>query len=383
MPDVDLPPPPSTQSFAFVSWVSSNGRRACPLATFGARDPGALTARLACAEPPRADQPELKNASELRGAIVLVVRGGCTFAHKARLLQRAGAVAMVLANNTREEPLAAFTMGESLEDLAGNEDKDAQKLTLPCVMMCLRDVRELFKKFPPSVKTGALKLEILPSEEAQVVAQECLRIQREQHDAEQAGRGWKAIKSTTSSIFKLLEPQGASGNSSVDVSSPAMGDDGDAKSESIVDASPTETQPPPLAFVQWATSSSTYEVCFAPLADFCSAAAGASFSGKLVTCDPLLADKPLDNSEQLRGAVVLLKRGSCSFPEKLERVQRAGAVAAIVGNDDSKDSDAAFVMSVDHIDAANATLPSVMVSRRVKQPTDFYLSAGGLSHSQN
>ncbi|KAF4320552.1 hypothetical protein BBO99_00005513 [Phytophthora kernoviae] len=316
MPDVDLPPPPSTQSFAFVSWVSSNGRRACPLATFGARDPGALTARLACAEPPRADQPELKNASELRGAIVLVVRGGCTFAHKARLLQRAGAVAMVLANNTREEPLAAFTMGESLEDLAENEDKDAQELTLPCVMMCLRDVRELFKKFPPSVKTGALKLEILPSEEAQVIAQECLRIQREQHDAKQAGRGWKAIKSTTSSIFKLLEPQ-------------------------------------------------------------------ASFSGKFVTCDPLLADKPLNNSEQLRGAVALLKRGSCSFPEKLERVQRAGAVAAIVGNDDSKDFDAAFVMSVDHIDAANATLPSVMVSRRVKQPTDFYLSAGGLSHSQN
>ncbi|KAG7384410.1 hypothetical protein PHYPSEUDO_002598 [Phytophthora pseudosyringae] len=86
-----------------------------------------------------------------------------------------------------------------------------------------------------------------------------------------------------------------------------------------------------------------YEICFAPLADFCSASAGASYTGKLVACDPLLADKPLRNAAQLSGA-------------------RAGAVAAIVCNDEEEDLDAAFVMSVDHIDTTNATLPAVMIS---------------------
>ncbi|KAJ8537441.1 hypothetical protein ON010_g13155 [Phytophthora cinnamomi] len=84
--------------------------------------------------------------------------------------------------------------------------------------------------------------------------------------------------------------------------------------------------------------------------------------GKLVACDPLLADGPLVNAEQLSGAVALMRRGSCSFPEKIERAQRAGAVAAIVCNDDEDDLEAAFVMSVDHIDTSSATIPAVMIS---------------------
>ncbi|RLN89026.1 hypothetical protein BBJ28_00010179 [Nothophytophthora sp. Chile5] len=358
----------AAKEFAFVSWVGSNGRRACPLATFGSRAPQQLqNARLACAEPPRADQPELTNAAELCGAIALVVRGGCTFAHKARLLQRAGAVAMLLANNTREEPFAAFTMGESAEELAHNAATGAEELTLPCVMMCLRDVRGLFQKFPPSVKNGALTFEILPSAQAAAVAAECLQLQKQQQAAADGGRGWKAIKRTTSSIIKLLDPQTALPASSIAsiASSSSVEGEGEKTSEPVQ----TPTLPSPLfAFVQWATSASTYAISFAPLAEFAVVRAGASYSGKLVVCDPLLADQePLRNPKQLLGAVVLVRRGSCSFPEKLERLQRAGAVAAIVGNDDEKDPDAAFVMSVDHIDAANATLPAVMVSHNAFQ----------------
>ncbi|KAG7380065.1 hypothetical protein PHYPSEUDO_007811 [Phytophthora pseudosyringae] len=363
--DVVSLPARAAQEFALVSWDGSSGRRACPLATFGSREPQALNVRLACAEPPRADQPELKNAAELRGAIALVVRGGCSFAHKARLLQRAGAVAMLLANNTREEPLAAFTMGESSEELEENWRNGAEPITMPCVMMCLRDVRELFQKFPPSVKTGELSLEILQSaEEGAAVAETCLRVQRKLHDAAEAGKGWKAIKRTTTSIIKMLEPQTSISSGSGAVEAPNGGERGGPKSvESECDVATTrEKQPPLLAFVQWASSASTYEVCFSPLADFCSASAGALYTGKLVACDPLLADKPLRNAAQLGGAVALLRRGSCPFPEKLERVQRAGAVAAIVCNDDEEDLDAAFVMSVDHIDTTNATLPAVMIS---------------------
>ncbi|GMF15589.1 unnamed protein product [Phytophthora lilii] len=354
----------AAQAFAFVSWEGSNGRRACPLATFGSQQPQAMTARLACADPPRADQPQLKNAADMRGAIALVVRGGCSFAHKARLLQRAGAVAMLLANNTREEPLAAFTMGESPQELEKNAANGAEPIAMPCVMMCLRDVRELFQKFPPSVKTGVLTFEILESDEGALVAQACLRTQKELQAAAEIGKGWKAIKRTTTSIIKLLEPQNTAMSSNP--SPEATSKEGKETTESTDDAMDTavsqKPQQPLLAFVQWATSASTYEIRFAPLADFCSAKAGASYAGKLVMCDPLLADKPLRNEEQLRGAVALLRRGSCSFPEKLEHVQRAGAIAAIVCNDDEKDLDAAFVMSVDHIDAANATLPAVMIS---------------------
>ncbi|KAL4168778.1 hypothetical protein KRP22_012170 [Phytophthora ramorum] len=356
----------AAQEFAFVSWDGSSGRRACPLATFGCREPQARNTRLVCAEPPRADQPQLKNAAEIRGAIALVVRGGCSFAHKARLLQRAGAVAMLLANNTREEPLAAFTMGESLEEIEENERSGAEPITMPCVMMCLRDVRELFQKFPPSVKTGVLSFEILPSDESAAVAEECLKAQRGLYEAADAGKGWKAIKRTTTSIMKMLELQGSISTDSGVVQAPTLTKNGETKEvmsvEDTDNAVARENQPPLLAFVQWATSASSYEICFAPLAEFCTARAGASYTGKLVACDPLLADGPLKNAEQLSGAVALLRRGSCPFPEKLERVQRAGAVAAIVCNDDEEDLDAAFVMSVDKIDAANATLPAVMIS---------------------
>ncbi|KAK1946364.1 Ankyrin repeat and SOCS box protein 13 [Phytophthora citrophthora] len=341
------------QEFAFVSWDGSNGRRACPLAAFGSRAPHSFSARLICADPPRADQSELRNATELHGAIALVVRGGCSFAHKARLLQRAGAVAMLLANNSREEPLATFTMGEEEQD--EHEQNGTEEIAIPCVTMCLRDVRTLFQKFPPSVKTGVLSFEILPKEEAALVADACLRVQQELQEAAEAGKGWKAIKRTTTSLMKMLEP--VPGSSPVDTK--------EIESTQAATVSGTiEKQTPLLAFVQWATSPSTYELCFAPLADFCSATTGASYTGKLVACDPLLADKPLLNAQQLTGAVALLRRGACSFPEKLERVQRAGAVAAVVCNDDEQDLDAAFVMSVDRIDAANATLPAVMISHK-------------------
>ncbi|EEY56257.1 uncharacterized protein PITG_20558 [Phytophthora infestans T30-4] len=277
---------------------------------------------------------------------------------------------MLLANNTREEPLAAFTMGESSQELEENKKNEAESITIPCVMMCLRDVRELFQKFPPSVKTGELSFEILQREEGNAVAETCLRVQRELHNAAEAGKGWKAIKRTTTSIIKMLEPHNtpASDDMAEEVPSslyPAGTGELDAvKSESDTVIT-REQQPPLLAFVQWATSASTYEICFAPLADFCWAIAGASYTGKLVACDPLLADKPLINARELSGAVALLRRGSCSFPDKLERVQRAGAVAAIVCNDDEVDPDTAFVMSVDQIDAANAKLPAVMIPHTI------------------
>ena len=45
---------------------------------------------------------ELTGAPQVRGNIVYVKRGGCSFTQKARMAQQAGAIAMVVANTDRE-----------------------------------------------------------------------------------------------------------------------------------------------------------------------------------------------------------------------------------------------------------------------------------------
>lgn len=397
--------------FAVVTWDPARGRRMCPLATFGARAPATLAARLVCVDPPRADCATVANAAELRGAVALVVRGGCSFALKARRVQAAGAVAMVLANNTRDEPFAAFTMGEEEatdgggsgngddDDDRGGDSQSAMRepITIPCVMMCLFDVRELFKQFPPTVKTGTMKIEVLDmaTDEAQTILAECSRKrQLAIQSGEQLrgaggsaadGGGWGGFRRwKTSSIRKLLDPQVAAPVSVKTALTPV-----DSKVSPLSDANTAVTEPDPqtttlanavtaappdlkkaplFAFVQWATSTESYEYHFAPLAEFGLAGSNSVYEGNLIPCDPILADEvPLKNGFELSNAIALVKRGACTFPTKIERIQSCGAVAAIIGNDDEESPDAAFVMSVDHIKVDHVTIPSVMVSFKLFQ----------------
>ncbi|GAB9470323.1 hypothetical protein Gpo141_00007571 [Globisporangium polare] len=404
------PVPPAATQFAFLTWDAALGRRLCPLATFGSRaeTPTAapLTSRLVCVDPPRADcDAPLVNASEVRGAVALVVRGGCSFAQKARRVQASGAVAMILANNTREEPFAAFTMGESEEERLGSGQ--LEPITIPCVMMSLFDVRQLFKQFPPSVKTGVMQIEIMDfekSEEARTILHECERqrqiAMQNQGDAnggaglDNGGGGWGAIKRKTSSIMKLLEPQamvsqpinpsenaalwqpqqvaaGVMDTGSVPISSPSAQDSPVLTSAMSARKEPTAgpfatstiSKAPLFAFVQWSTHADSYQHQYAPLADFGLAGNNTIYQGQLVRCDPILADEAtLRNARELSDAIALVKRGACTFPTKLERIQRCDAVAAIVGNDDTSDPEAAFVMTVDQIRVDHVTIPSVMVS---------------------
>ncbi|GLD98137.1 hypothetical protein PINS_up006834 [Pythium insidiosum] len=376
-------------SYAFVSWEGGGGARMAPLATFGWRlAPFELTARLVCVDPPLADRETLSNAADVRGAIALVVRGGCSFATKARRLRQAGALAMILANNTREEPFAMFTMAADDDDATHHKetsdarDDDDALATMPCVMMCLQDVRDLFKLFPPTVSTGVLSFEIPIGPRADELLQRCERqrlLAMQQHQQQQQGSGsW--IKRKTSSLIKIWDaPAPASTSASTNRSTepaPAASSNSPAPpptaaSEPTTNGASTPSPPPPspqplFAFVQWATSAETVVLYFAPLADFCRVANGAIYEGTRVVCDPLRADAPtLRNASELNGAVALVQRGAVTFPAKLERIQRCGAVAAIVGNDDAQDADAAFVMSVDQIKVDHVTLPAVMVSRAV------------------
>lgn len=354
---------PLSTVFAFVSWDGSDYRRACPLAAFGGCNPAqaqplALSARLVCVDPPRADQEELVNAKDVAGSIALVVRGGCSFAAKARRVQRAGAVAMVLANNTREAPLAAFTMAEEADE------QGQPNIAIPCVMMCLLDVRQLFQKFPPSVQTGVLTLEVLAPEEAGRVAADSLHRRKEHHERSSPAGAWGvgALRRKTSALMKMLDPlpSTAEGPSVADVVTTSIPADDSQREPDQHNAEPL------VGFVQWATGVTTFTLEFAPLADFCRAPSSGAVDGPLVLCDPVLADTDrIVNADALRGSIALVQRGACTFPAKLERVQACGAVAAIVGNDDERDSNSAFVMSVDSFKTDHITIPAVMVSRAV------------------
>ena len=74
-------------------------------ATFGPLAP--VESRLVRCQPPEANAP-IKNVDQVKGNIVYIKRGGCSFTKKARMAQAAGAVAMVVANTDRETFGRAF-----------------------------------------------------------------------------------------------------------------------------------------------------------------------------------------------------------------------------------------------------------------------------------
>mmetsp|Transcript_47589 Transcript_47589/g.149104 ORF Transcript_47589/g.149104 Transcript_47589/m.149104 type:complete len:256 (-) Transcript_47589:242-1009(-) len=83
-----------------------------------------VTGRLVRSNPPLANK-ELQNEHQVRGNVVYIKRGGCSFTKKARMAQRAGAVAMVVANSDRE------TFGMSFTD----DGEPFDGITIPCVMI--------------------------------------------------------------------------------------------------------------------------------------------------------------------------------------------------------------------------------------------------------
>ena len=56
---------------------------------------------------------------------------------------------------------------------------------------------------------------------------------------------------------------------------------------------------------------------------------------EVVLCAPAKADADLVNAEQLKGRLAVARRGGCSFQEKTERVERAGARGLVIVNTDA------------------------------------------------
>lgn len=83
-----------------------------------------LQGRLVRCNPPDA-KTQIVNVDQVRGQIVYVKRGGCSFTRKARIAQAAGAIAMVVANSDRE------TFGMSFTD----DGEPFEAIKIPCVMI--------------------------------------------------------------------------------------------------------------------------------------------------------------------------------------------------------------------------------------------------------
>lgn len=114
----------------------------CPLADFGAagvREGQDIYAQAVVAQPVTAHVP-LKNAFELRGKIAVLQRGLCDFVTKVLHAQRAGAVAVLVANNCDDsgEP---FVM-----DAGQRQEQAAKTVEIPAMMLSRAHSTEIFQQ---------------------------------------------------------------------------------------------------------------------------------------------------------------------------------------------------------------------------------------------
>ncbi|WP_121667342.1 T9SS-dependent M36 family metallopeptidase [Mesonia aquimarina] len=76
------------------------------------------------------------------------------------------------------------------------------------------------------------------------------------------------------------------------------------------------------------------------------------------TSDPYDACETIANANQLNGNIAVIRRGTCSFLEKIQKVQNAGAVGAIIVNNVGGD-----VIYMQSNSTPNITIPAIMISQ--------------------
>jgi hypothetical protein len=82
----------------------------------------------------------------------------------------------------------------------------------------------------------------------------------------------------------------------------------------------------------------------------------------VVIASPVLADGDITNSTHLNGKVALVDRGGCSFVEKAQRVQAAGAIAMICVNNDKEGPDEPPGMANGGVDTSDITISAIIIS---------------------
>ncbi|CAK4644257.1 unnamed protein product [Aphanomyces euteiches] len=312
-----------------------------PVATFGLHTPSTHAAPLIHVYPATAF-PTIENRPALRGKIVVVERGDCSFAAKAKSIQAAGAIGMILTNSSEE----LVRMGEAFEG-------EGAGIAIPVLMVGQAMGRSL---------RDGMQVVIQLKHEQKTLLQ--ASVEAVKKTVEQTG---EVVQAGVEVVKKSVEGYTKDPEIVHHVSSGAL--------ENIVKPKPcamsaaTASQPltPLFAFVLYATNADEFHVQFAPLADFGLSRRRLYYRSRLVFASPLPAHPSLGNKSAFPGAIAFVERGGCTFPEKIERLQQSGAVAVLVANNDTVNPDAAFVMSVDQFAVDHITIPSVMLPYSISQ----------------
>ncbi|KAF0687731.1 Aste57867_20555 [Aphanomyces stellatus] len=310
-----------------------------PVATFGSHRPATHAAPLVHVQPPTAF-PAIQNAAALRGKIAVVQRGDCSFAAKAKSIQASGAMAMILTNSSEE----LVRMGEAFAHEGAGVD-------IPVLMVGQALGRSLQDGMHAAIHVKHESKSFLQ------VGVEAMKKTVEQTTG--------AVQAGVDVVKKSVEGMTNTSDASSGISAAAM--------ENIVKPKPNAPSLEPImtaplfAFVLYATNADEFHVQFAPLADFGLSRKKLYFRSRLVFASPLQACPSLANKSAFAGAIGFVERGGCTFPEKIERLQAAGAIAVVVANNDSLNPDAAFVMSVDQCPVDHLSIPSVMLPYAVGQ----------------
>jgi len=234
----------------------------------------------------------IKNVDAVKGAIVIVDRGECTYSTKARSLQKAGALAVLVSNKK----------GDGLTHPPGPDGAD---ITIG-VGMITHDFGEILKSVAKREQSKAQLLPIYCEKESGVSV--CLPVtdaEKEQHEVTEGG----ALKA------------------------------GDFQAEYLTAKFGAPLPNTPLV---------------------------------LAAADPSNGCGDLD-SEKLSGKSVLLRRGGCTFLDKVSNAQRAGAVAAVVIN---TQPGILRMDSLKRYESYNITIPTVMISTEKGDELEEKLSSG-------
>jgi hypothetical protein len=90
----------------------------------------------------------------------------------------------------------------------------------------------------------------------------------------------------------------------------------------------------------------------------------APVSGKLVEVDPALGCSPFVNTNDMKGAIAIVDRGTCNFSLKIKGAKDAGAVACIIVNNRALDNaEGVFPTTMAVGDVGYQDLPAVMISK--------------------
>eukprot|EP00887_Chlorella_sp_A99_P001740 scaffold19.g1740.t1 len=169
---------------------------------------------------------------------------------------------------------------------------------------------------------------------------------------------------------------GASRDGATTVTSPA-----NSKNCLSVGATQTSGESMTTGFVQYTVFDATATVGdnYATTFRVMQAAFGAGIgtlgtrSYPLVVASPLDACSTLQNAADAKGRIVLVQRGSCYFGSKAANAQAAGAVAALVFDDQLGSY---FVVAADPATGPQITIPTMSITRRLGQNLQTSIAVG-------